>query len=70
MNSDIIQGNWKEVKGKIKQQWGKFTDDDIAKMKGTYDELAGKIQATYGHQKEKSREEIDAFIKTHNWKAN
>lgn len=69
MNSDIIQGNWKEVKGKIKQKWGKINDDEITKMKGSYEELAGKIQTAYGYKKEKSREEIDSFIKAHNWKA-
>jgi uncharacterized protein YjbJ (UPF0337 family) len=67
MNKDIIQGKWNEIKGKIKQQWGKFTDDDITKMNGTYDELHGALQKKYGYQKERAKEEIDSFLKEHDW---
>jgi uncharacterized protein YjbJ (UPF0337 family) len=63
MNEDIIKGNWKEIKGKIKQQWGKFTDDDVAQMKGSYEELEGKLQSTYGYQKEQTKNEIHEFLK-------
>ncbi|HEV2613452.1 MAG TPA: CsbD family protein [Gammaproteobacteria bacterium] len=63
MNSDIIKGNWKEIKGKIRQQWGKLTDDDVSKMQGTYEELTGKLQSTYGYQKEQADKEIDGFLK-------
>jgi uncharacterized protein YjbJ (UPF0337 family) len=62
MNRDIIQGNWKEAKGKVKQQWGKLTDDDITQMKGSYEELAGTLQKRYGYQKEQVKKEIDQFI--------
>jgi len=62
MNTDIIQGNWTEIKGKLRQQWGKLTDDDVSTMKGTYEELEGKLQATYGYQKDQAKKEIDVFI--------
>ncbi|MBF0298040.1 MAG: CsbD family protein [Oligoflexia bacterium] len=62
MNKDIIEGNWKIVKGKLKQQWAKFTDDDIEKMKGTYDEIRGRLQKLYGHDKERAEKELDEFI--------
>ena len=62
MNKDIIKGNWKEIKGKVKQQWGKLTDDDISKMEGSYEELEGKIQKAYGYQKDEAKKEIDTFI--------
>jgi uncharacterized protein YjbJ (UPF0337 family) len=67
MNKDIIQGNWTEVKGKIRQQWGKLTDDDLSTMKGSYEELAGKLQASYGYHKDQAKKEIDNFIKKHGW---
>lgn len=63
MNKDTLQGKWKEIKGKVKQQWGKLTDDDIAQINGSYDEMEGRIQKTYGYQKDQVRKEIDDFFK-------
>ena len=48
MNWDRIEGNWKEFKGKARQQWGKLTDDDIDVVEGKRTELAGRIQQRYG----------------------
>lgn len=67
MNEDIIKGHWNEIKGKIKQQWGKLTDNDIAQMKGTYQELEGKLQSTYGYQKDEVKKQIDTFLKSNKW---
>jgi uncharacterized protein YjbJ (UPF0337 family) len=53
-----IKGNWNEIKGKIKQQWGQLTDDDLQYQKGREDELLGRIQKRTG----KTREEIIHFI--------
>jgi uncharacterized protein YjbJ (UPF0337 family) len=53
MNSDRIEGNWKEMKGKVQQKWGKLTDDDLDVIDGRREELVGKIQQAYG----KSRDE-------------
>lgn len=68
MNKDIIKGNWKEVKGKIRQQWGKLTDDDVEKMKGSHEELVGKLQSTYGYQKDQAQKEVDDFVTRNKWK--
>lgn len=68
MNKDIISGKWKEIKGKIKQQWGKFTDDEITQMKGTYEELSGILQKKYGYKKDEANKEIDDFIDRQGWK--
>jgi uncharacterized protein YjbJ (UPF0337 family) len=68
MNKDIIQGNWTEAKGKLRKQWGKLTDDDVSKMKGSYEELEGKLQASYGFQRDQAKKEIDSFIKENNWR--
>lgn len=62
MNKDIVKGHWKEIKGKVKQQWGKLTDDDVSRMQGTYDELEGVLQKKYGYQKDKIEKEIESFI--------
>lgn len=67
MNKDIIKGHWLEVKGKLKQQWAKLTDDEIVHMEGTYDELSGILQKKYGYQKDKAKEEINNFLHKHHW---
>jgi uncharacterized protein YjbJ (UPF0337 family) len=67
MNKDIIEGNWKEISGKIKQQWGKVTDDDVGKMKGSYEELEGLLQKKYGYQKEQANREIKSFLNKHGY---
>lgn len=63
MNKDTLEGKWKELKGKAKQQWGKLTDDDITQINGSYEELEGRIQKAYGYQKDEAQKEIDDFIK-------
>ena len=55
MNRDTIEGNWKQVKGKVKDRWGKLTDDELDRVEGNYDILCGKIQKAYGL----SREEVE-----------
>jgi uncharacterized protein YjbJ (UPF0337 family) len=62
MNWDRIEGNWKEVKGKAKQQWGKLTDDDLDVAAGRREELEGLLQSRYGYAKDKAKTEIDAWI--------
>lgn len=59
MNSDEIKGNWKELKGKARQKWGKLSEDDIEKGKGNREELVGKIQKEYGKSKEEAQREVD-----------
>jgi uncharacterized protein YjbJ (UPF0337 family) len=62
MNKDVLQGKWKQVRGKIKQQWGRLTDDQLDQISGYYDELTGLIQEKYGYTREKAQQEVDAFI--------
>jgi uncharacterized protein YjbJ (UPF0337 family) len=69
MNKDILKGNWQEIKGKLKQQWGKLTDSEITQMEGSYDELTGKLQQAYGYKKEQAEEEIKKFLATHSDKS-
>lgn len=67
MNRNIIQGKWKEMKGKVRQQWGELTDDDIAKMKGSYEELRGVLQQKYGYDEVRTEKEIEKFVKKYHW---
>lgn len=67
MNKDIIKGNWKEMKGKIRQQWGNLTDDEITKMHGSYEELEGALQKKYGYNKEAAEQQIKQFVETHGY---
>ena len=55
MNWDRIEGNWKQMKGAVKEKWGKLTDDHLDVVAGKRDKLAGKIQETYGISKEKRK---------------
>lgn len=59
MNKDIFEGKWEEMKGKIKQQWGKLTDDDLKEIEGNHQELLGKLQKNYGYTKEEAKKMID-----------
>jgi uncharacterized protein YjbJ (UPF0337 family) len=58
MNWDRIQGNWKQVVGKAKAQWGKLTDDDLDVVAGRREQLAGKIQERYGIAKDDAERQI------------
>ncbi|KJS18588.1 MAG: hypothetical protein VR78_04685 [Hoeflea sp. BRH_c9] len=62
MNWDIVEGKWKEFKGKAKAQWGELTDDDLDVVEGRRDELAGKIQARYGKTRDEAEREIDHWL--------
>ncbi len=61
MNWDRIEGNWKQIKGDIKKQWGKLTDDQLDVIAGRRDHLAGKIQETYGITKEETEKQVSAW---------
>lgn len=62
MNKDILKGQWKTLKGKAKQQWGKLTDDETDRLEGNYDELVGTIQSKYGYEKDRASKEVNDFI--------
>jgi len=61
MNWDRIEGNWKQIKGKAKVQWGKLTDDDFDVIAGNKDQLIGKIQESYGISKDEAEKQVDLF---------
>jgi uncharacterized protein YjbJ (UPF0337 family) len=61
MNWDRIEGNWKQLTGKVRQQWGKLTDDDLDRIDGRREELAGRIQKVYGISKDEAEKQIERF---------
>ncbi len=61
MNWDQIAGNWKQFQGRVKEKWGKLTDDDLTVIAGKRDQLAGKLQERYGYEKGQAEKELDEF---------
>jgi uncharacterized protein YjbJ (UPF0337 family) len=61
MNQDEAAGKWMQFKGKIKEQWGKLTDDDLKKLEGNRDQLAGRVQERYGIAKEEAERQVRDF---------
>ena len=61
MNTDIFEGKWEEVKGKMKQTWGKLTDDDFKVIEGTQQEVFGKLQKHYGYTKDEAEKAVKDF---------
>ncbi|HVZ35692.1 MAG TPA: CsbD family protein [Polyangiaceae bacterium] len=67
MNNDRIAGNWKQMKGKIKEQWGKLTDDEIDQLEGRSEQLAGKLQERYGMAQDEAEKQAREFRSRNNW---
>lgn len=61
MNKDQIEGNWTQFKGKVKEQWGKLTDDDLDIIAGKRDQLLGRIQERHGLAKEEAEKQLESF---------
>jgi uncharacterized protein YjbJ (UPF0337 family) len=58
MNWDRVEGNWKQFKGQAKEKWGKLTDDQLDQINGRRDQLAGKIQESYGIGKDEAERQL------------
>ena len=65
MNWDRVEGNWKQLKGQVKEGWGKLTDDDISVIAGKRDQLVGKIQERYGCAKDEAERQVKAWEQRH-----
>ncbi len=61
MNKDIMEGNWKELKGRIREQWGKLTDDQLDQVEGRWEQLAGVVQKQYGISRDEAEVQIARF---------
>ncbi len=65
MNWDRIEGNWKQLRGAAREQWGKLTDDDLDKIAGKRDQFIGRVQERYGIAKEEAERQIDRWVDRH-----
>ncbi len=59
---DILQGNWKKLKGMVKEKWGELTNDEMDQIQGKTEQLIGKLQEKYGYTKQKAEEEVNTFL--------
>ncbi len=62
MDWNRVEGNWKQFKGRVKEQWGKLTDDDLDQINGQRDQLEGKIQEHYGQARDQVRQDVDDWL--------
>ncbi len=62
MDADILKGKWNQLKGMVKAQWGKLTDDEIDQIQGKSEKLIGLLQEKYAYTKEKAEAEIADFV--------
>lgn len=59
MDWNRVEGNWKQMMGKVKEKWGQLTDDDLTQINGKREQLEGKLQERYGYAKDQTKKEVD-----------
>ena len=64
MNRNILEGNWKQIRGSIREKWGELTDDELDQIAGKRDKLAGVLQERYGYTQMEAERQIDDFLET------
>jgi len=64
MNEDTFKGQWMQLKGKIREQWGKLTDDDVDQIQGRSEQLLGKLQNRYGIARDEAERQVDAWMQS------
>ena len=67
MDWNRVEGNWKQVKGKVREQWGRLTDDDLDEINGRREQLEGKLQERYGYEKDRIRRDVDTWYDSQTW---
>lgn len=68
-NRDVLHGKWKQIRGKVKEQWAQIADHDLDKIMGKREQLVGLVQEKYGYTKEKAEQDVDFFLKKMNLRA-
>lgn len=63
MNEDTLKGQWKQMRGKTKEWWGKLTDDDLDVIDGQREQLIGKLQERYGYTRDRAIQEVDTRMR-------
>lgn len=64
MNREQMAGNWRVMRGKVKEQWGRLTNDDLDVIQGKHDQLVGKIQQRYGKERDQVERDVDRWLDT------
>ena len=64
MNEDTFKGQWMQLKGKVREQWGKLTDDDLDQIQGRSEQLIGKLQNRYGIARDEAQRQFDAWMQS------
>lgn len=62
MNKEILEGNWKQAKGRIRETWGKLSSDEVERINGNYDQLIGEVQEKYGYSLDEARTKVNDFL--------
>jgi uncharacterized protein YjbJ (UPF0337 family) len=62
MNEDTLKGQWLQLKGKIREQWGKLTDDDVDQIQGRAEQLIGRLENRYGIARDEAQRQVDAWL--------
>jgi uncharacterized protein YjbJ (UPF0337 family) len=62
MNWDRVEGNWKQFTGKVKEKWGKLTEDDLTMINGKQEQLVGRIQERYGVAKDDAQKQVNSWV--------
>ena len=63
MNEDTLKGQWTQIKGRVREQWGKLTNDDLDQIQGRAEQLIGKVQERYGVQRDEAKRQVDDFLR-------
>ncbi|WP_425099638.1 CsbD family protein [Tropicibacter sp. S64] len=62
MNMDQVKGKWSQLTGKVREEWGELTEDEVMEARGEREQLVGKIQEKYGKSREEAEQEFDRFV--------
>lgn len=65
MNADVVKGKWHQLKGDVKERWGRLTDDDLDRIEGDAEKLVGRVQERYGYERDRAKREVDEFFDRH-----
>ena len=64
MNEDTLRGQWKQVKGRVREKWGKLTNDDLDQIQGRSEQLIGRVQERYGIAREEAKQQVDDWLRS------
>ncbi len=63
MNEDTMRGQWTQIKGRVREQWGKLTNDDLDQIQGRAEQLVGRVQERYGIARDEAKRQVDDWLR-------